>query len=130
MDEERRMWFEKKQSPDTPSGISIKSKPESPPEFGRTYTTATEPGVVIKVEIKNWRYCSDTYTTGVLTQPDGKWIIFDVKRVADRIIDPVLLPAVESVVKEILKIDAAFRKTKPTEFTDEKGVTWIRKVQP
>jgi hypothetical protein len=130
MDKERRMWFEKKQSPDTPSGISIKSKPEDPPEFWRTYTAATETGVVIKVEIKNWTYSSDTYTTGVLTQPDGKWITFDVKRVADRIIDPVLLPAVEAVVKEILKIDAAFRKTKPTEFTDEKGVTWIRKVQP
>ena len=124
------MWFKKKQSQETSLGIQIKNNPEDPPEFSRTYTAATTGGVVVEVDIKNWRYSSDTYTNGVLTQPDGKWIIFDVKRVADKIIDPILLPSVEALVKEILAIDAAFRKTKPTEFTDEKGVTWVRKEQP
>jgi hypothetical protein len=123
------MWpFSKEKLVDVtnPLGINIENRRDDPPEFPRTYTALATSGVV--VIIKSWQSRFDfLYQSGELMQPDGKSVTFTPDKIADEIIDSDLLPSVKEIVKQILKIDAAFRKTKPSEFIDDKGVTWVRK---
>jgi len=63
-----------------------------------------------------------------MTQHNGRWIIFEPERIADKIVDPVLVPLVEQFVKEVFALDKAFTESDPSEFVDESGTTW-RKIK-
>lgn len=109
--------------------ITIKDKPDDVPEFRRTYIKTLDSRAVIEVDIRE-RYGSFTGTwlskSGTLTQPDRRYVWFDPERIADKIIDPLLVPLVEQAVREIFAIDDAWRASKPRTFKDERGTVWTR----
>lgn len=109
------------------SGITVESIPADTPKFKRIYTAALQgrEKIQIKLTFKTYRY-SGRRSDGELTQADNKWVLFDPERVADKILDPLLVPLVQQRCSEILELDAAFLKSKPGEFTDEEGTAWRR----
>lgn len=64
--------------------------------------------------------------SGELTQPNGRWVHFDPERIADKIIDPLLVPLVEKAVRAVFALDKAFMDSRPDRFTDEKDRVWVR----
>lgn len=107
----------------TPSGITIKDLPSDRPEFKREYNVRISNQVSMKIEIKN-SYSSGTYTTGQLTQSNGRWVFFEPERPADKILDRELLPTIQKLCNEILAMDSVYRKSNPNEFVDKAGVKW------
>lgn len=107
----------------TDSGLSVENIRDDPPDFKRVYTRKLDARATIKVEIKR-SFGSGLYKSGELTQPNGRWVLFDPDRIADKILDPTLAPLVERCVAEIYRLDKAYRDPEPSEFTDTKGVTW------
>ena len=124
------MWpFEKKEI-SLPSSykIGVVDSREDRPQFARTYTARMPSGTALEIKINRFRIIDDVWMLGSLTQLNGKYVFFDPRKVADKIIDRELLPSVEEAVSKILSLDSEFRKTKPPEFTDTDGVTWIRRI--
>lgn len=109
----------------TQMAISVEEHREDAPAFKRTYSSLISRGIKVSVYFKTSSY-GNTWSGGELTQPGGKWILFDPDRIADKIIDPVLLPEVQRFVSACKKADYEFRRSSPSRFVDEKGVTWVR----
>lgn len=105
-------------------GIEIKEHREDRPEFKRTYITTVGDGFRIEVSLRTWAY--GRMDSSMLYQKNGKWISFEVKAVADKIIDRELYPLVQSAVDEILRLDKEYMDSKPSEFTDDTGSIWRR----
>lgn len=108
-------------SPQPSFNIKIKEAPNEL-EFERTYSAQLDNRA--KIEIRMKRYIGRLFETGSLTQPNGNWISFDPDRIAEKIIDPLLVPLVQKAVDEIHRIDAAFRNPPPAQFTDSQGRRW------
>lgn len=109
----------------TPTGIKIQEIPADRPQFKRRYTAQVNDQVSLKIELYNG-YGGGTYDMSELTQRNGKWVLFDAKSPADKILDREILPTVERLCEEVLQMDAAYRKSKPNEFIDKSGVKWRR----
>ncbi len=107
----------------TQSGLNVENVRDDPPDFKRVYTARLDARATIKVEIKR-SFVGGLYKTGELTQPNGRWVLFDPDRIADKILDPALVPLVQDCVDEMYRLDKAYRDPEPSEFTDTRGVTW------
>lgn len=110
---------------ETPTGIQIKDLPSDRPAFKRRYNARINDEISMKIEIKN-SYGSGTFTMAELTQRNGRWVLFEPERPADKILDREVLPTIQKLCDEILQIDHAYRRSDPSEFIDEAGVTWRR----
>jgi hypothetical protein len=106
----------------TESGISVENIREDVPKFERVYTARLDASATIKVTIRRSWGGSDLYKTGELTQPNGRWVLFDPNAIADKILDPALVPLVQKCVDEIYGLDRAYRSPEPSEFLDKRGV--------
>src|SRR5271166_6026476 len=111
-----------------PEGCTIKveDKRANNPEFKRTYTTALLDRGTIEITMETSSYSSNRRSSGLLRQKSGAYLFFDPERVADRIIDPVLVPLVMIASNTILAMDKEFMDSKPDTFTDESGNQWCR----
>ncbi len=109
----------------TESGIHVEDIRADVPQFKRVYTAKLDNRASIKIEIKTF-IGNDRYYSGELTQPNGRWILFDPKAIADKILDPVLLPIIKKYTDEIIALDKTYIKSDPNEFMDEKGQKWKR----
>ena len=109
----------------TESGIRVTTESEYIPTFKRQYSATFRKGFRIEMTMENSMF-SGRRDSSFLYQPDRRLMLFEATRIADRIIDPVLLPQVEAIVAEILALDRAFIASQPSEFTDKAGVTWRR----
>lgn len=107
------------------NNISIEDHREDAPEFKRTYSVTVKRGIRVSVTIYR-SFLGTIYRGGELRQPGGRWFLFDPDRIADKIIDPVLLPEVEAAVSAISRIDAQWRQTDPAEYRDNRGQLWRR----
>ena len=67
--------------------------------------------------------------SGELTQPNGKWVLFDPDAVAEKILDPMLVPIIKEACAAIRKIDDDFIASRPGEFIDEDGCRWRRMAE-
>jgi hypothetical protein len=105
--------------------ITATDKRNNVPRFERVYKAKVD-GIIVEVTIKDYNFSTLSYS-GVMTQSDKRWVIFDPERPADRIIDQILLPKVKPVLKAILEADRQFRALPPSQFTDERGHVWVRK---
>lgn len=109
--------------------IEIVPIKEDAPKFKRQYsallTTKHSGTVRIKVKLYNG-YCNSRYDSSEITQKNGSWILFDVHKPADKIIDRELLPLVQEFCSKVLTLDREYCLNFPTSFTDEKGVVWER----
>lgn len=119
------LGFGCEKAPLTMDGISIKEIPSDIPAFKREYTAKIDARCSIKISLRSWWH-GDRMKSGELNQPDGKWLLFDPDAVADKIIDPILVPLVQAKVDAILAMDKAYMDSEPSEFTDETGVRWQR----
>ena len=109
--------------------IIIKDKAERPPEFDREYiTTISSKGKEFKLELhaSYYGYGNERSYVGYLYQSEYKYIYFNPKEIADKIIDTDLVPIVIDACNEMIKIDRAFAESNHNTFKDEKGVTWRR----
>lgn len=106
------------------SSVHVALEREDRPAFKCVYTAALPRGCKLKIEIKTTRW--GQYDSSEITQANGKWVLFDANSPADKIIDRELLPDVEAICREVLRLDAAFRASSPDEFTDDQGHTWRR----
>lgn len=111
----------------TQSGIEIKSIANDKPAFEREYRARISDQVSMKITCKNY-WSSGVYTAGELTQSNGRWVLFEPERPADKILDRELLPTIEKLCQEILATDHAWRRSDPAEFVDKAGVRWRRVV--
>lgn len=105
------------------NGISIKDVREERPDFRRVYSTKLADRGTATIEIRTF-IGNSRYASGELRQNDGRWVLFEPERVADKIIDPVLVPLVEQFAKQVFALDKAFMASDPSEFIDESGATW------
>ena len=108
-----------------PMGIRAKPVREDAPKFRREYSAALTEGVKISVTMRTISGLG-RYGSGELTQANGRWILFDPKRIADKILDPRLVPLVEAACEAIFDMDRDWLRTSTNEFTDEKGAVWRR----
>jgi hypothetical protein len=108
-----------------PNGITVSSIPEDRPKFARVYTKVLSDGRRVEVNAKTSTGLGRWFR-GELTQPNGRWVLFDPKEIADKILDPALVPLVEEFCSEVSRLDAAFMANNPGEFVDEAGSTWRR----
>ncbi|MBD9542981.1 hypothetical protein IB276_26400 [Ensifer sp. ENS04] len=109
-----------------PVGISIALKPEDIPRFHRTYSKRLSNKAVCAITMSNYYIGSGRMSSGELTQPNGRWVLFDPERIADKILDPALVPLIEEFAKQVMALDREFMKNRPSEFVDESGVVWRR----
>ena len=108
------------------SGIEVKDVRPVPPEFKREYRKSLSDGRMITITMRSWLF-GGRRSNGELTQANGRWVLFDIDRIADKIIDPQLVPLVEEAVRQIVAIDNEYMKSSPSEFTDSKGQHWVRR---
>ena len=106
---------------DTTSGIHIHDTPNDPPRNERIYTARLDNRASIKITMKT-AYGS-LMKSGELTQPNGRWVLFDPDAIADKILDPLLVPLVQNRVDEIFLLDEPFRKS-VMEFVDTDRKKW------
>ena len=108
----------------TASGIRVENVRNERPSFERNYTAKLERNnVTIEVRIRTFL---GRQGDGMLTQPGGRWVSFDPKTVAEKILDSILAEQVQSVCDEIFALDKAYMRSDPKEFTDDGGHIWRR----
>lgn len=75
---------------------------------------------------REYNYSNERDGYGMVTQPDGKWILVNLNRVAQDILNPDLAPIIEEILTRMAALDREWISSNPTEWTDNKGVTWVR----
>jgi hypothetical protein len=107
--------------------IQVKNIPNDAPSFKREYKKALTNGRTITIKMRRGVF-GGRYSNAQIRQENGSWVTFDVERIADKILDRQLVPLVQDAVKEILRMDADFIKSNPSEFVDETGQRWLKQV--
>lgn len=117
-------WNPRQHVGQTSSGIHVEDVAADVPQFQRVYTVQLDARASMKITAKT--FIGDRMISGELTQPNGRWVLFEPERPADKILDPTLLPLIERACTEILSLDRDYISSDPGEFTDERGQKWRR----
>lgn len=104
--------------------LHIQDVRQDRPEFQRVYTQKLDERATLIITAK-W-FIGDVFITGELRQPGGRYVTFQLDEIAEKIIDPMLVPLVQQAVRNILKIDKEWRASRPNSFIDEAGDHWVR----
>ena len=94
--------------------------------FERTYTLRLTDYATLVMNIDQ-SICMSYYSK--LIQPDGRYITFDHKSIAEKILDPVLVPLVEIGVARIIAEDRYYRSHKnitQNTLVDSNGNKWVK----
>ncbi len=116
-------WRKSTDVQELPNGITVSNEPEDVPEFKRVYSKQLDARAKVTVTAKSFM---GRMMSGELTQPNGRWVLFEPRAVADKILDPALVPLIEAFVSEVERLDHAYMANDPGEFVDEKGTKWQR----
>jgi hypothetical protein len=114
--------------------VHIETPANDPPEFKRVYTTklvyAAADGASVDIRLKitcrTTMFGERNHSDGELMQDNGRWVMFDPRNPAEKIIDRALCPLVIAACKRILASDTVFIMGNPYEFEDRQGVKWQR----
>ena len=114
--------------------VHIEEPASDPPEFKRIYTTklvyvaadGASVDIRLKITCRTGIFGDRDQWDGELTQDNGKWVMFDPRNPADKIIDRALCPLVVIACNQILASDTAWINSKPEVFEDRRGVKWQR----
>lgn len=113
------------EAPTMVDGVEVRDVPQDPPAFERVYVESISDNVTVRITMKSYSFGrSDRF--GELQQSDGKYVLFNIGRVAEKIIQAELVPHVERAVQHVLALDAAYMKSKPASFVDVHGTRWVR----
>lgn len=108
--------------------IEIEDVREDRPQFKRVYS-----GTIIndiRVEITTYTLgCCKRSIVGRMYQPNRSYIFFDPERIADKILDPVLVPEVEKFVSDVFAMDESFIASEPDTYVDDNGDVWKKVKQ-
>lgn len=108
--------------------ITVTDIKPSQPEFRRQYKGIVGVDIEISITARTWVTIGfDRSYSGELKQRNGRWILFEPKRPADKILDRDLLPEINSFCEQVIEQDLLFIKSEPDTFTDETGQIW-RKI--
>ncbi len=117
--------------------IRAEDQAEDPPEFRRKYVAFlnSKPGITMTIECNNDRIWKERVCRATLRQPDEKSVSFTVggryaayDSIADKIIDPVIVPEVKRLAAEMHMQDVKYMLLEPSEFKTQDGFRW-RKAQ-
>lgn len=108
----------------TIDGMKIENAREKLAEWRRYYSGHLDNRC--KVEIEACTFMNSRRFRGTLTQPNGNEIAFDPARIADKIIDPLLVPLVRAFCDKMFAADRAYIKGSLDRFIDENGIRWSR----
>ena len=98
---------------DISGAIQITKKPEDAPRFKRLYNVKLNNSASMTITIYTlWK--GRRTRSGELTQPNGRWVLFDPDAVAEKILDPLLVPLIEQWVKKIYALDDEFTRSSPS----------------
>lgn len=106
--------------------ITAATTPEDRPKFERIYEVRLDERAKMTITMENRYYSAGRDAYGELTQPNGRWVLFDPENVADKILDPALLPIIERRFAEIKALDREWLGNGPSAFKDEAGQKWVR----
>jgi hypothetical protein len=110
--------------------IKVTDVREDAPEFRRDYESVIVRGIKVKISVRRGFFRGSYYKSGELTQPNGKWVLFDPEDVADKILDPEILGEVERVCSDIIAMDNAWRSEPKRAFVDKNGQQWVAAPLP
>lgn len=105
--------------------IKVDLRPEDVPQFRRTYTARLDSRAEAEIVMSTSSYFGRR-GSGTLRQPNYRYIFFDPDAIADKIIDPALVPLVQSFAETVFAMDREFMREAALEFRDEKGQLWRR----
>ena len=108
----------------TASGITFGNCREERPRFRRSYRAQVNNRVSIECEAQT--FLGSRSWSGELRQNGGKVVWFEPTRVADQILDPVLVPLIEARCEEMFSLDREYMRSGLRQFVDESGTTWSR----
>lgn len=106
--------------------LKVDAPKESAPIFKREYSVDLVRGIRMEVTARNEYFGRGRDYSGSLRQPNGNWVFFEPRRVADKILDPVLVPVIEAAVERIIEVDRRAMAPQPDSFVDDNGVMWVR----
>jgi hypothetical protein len=109
---------------DTVDGTKIENCREALAVFRRRYSKRLDTRAYVEVEAQT--FLGSRRFDGILEQPNGNQIRFDPARIADKIIDPTLVPLVATFCDQMFALDRAYVKSRPNEFLDSNGIRWRR----
>lgn len=119
------------------SEIRAEDQAEEPPTFPRKYVAnlASRQGLTMTLECENDRILGERHCIATIRQPDERSVSFTVggmyeayDSIADKIIDPVIVPEVKRLAAEMHAQDVKYKATNPSEFKTKDGNRW-RKAQ-
>lgn len=119
------MWFKKRKYAGGIADITVTNGKEEAPEFAKRYSAQLTDQVHVEVFFRTSSYLG-RYPSGMCYQKNGNYISFSPDSIADKILDPALVPIIEDFVRAAKEIDGAFVKSKPKGFVDKTGTKWIR----
>jgi len=115
-------------SPVDANAIDITDVKNDMPPFKREYRAKIDERCSILITMRSWSF-GGRMKDGELDQPGGKWVLFDPDNIAEKILDPILVPKIQRYVDQIYAIDKEFIGNKPASFVDETGTVWERKPE-
>lgn len=126
-----------KQSVEAPA-ITASDAQDTAPHFPRKYLVrlTSKPDLMLTVQCADSDYESlGRSCDGTVRQPDEKAVFFRVSQtgylpkgdtVAEHIFDPVIVPELKRLSKQIADQDAAYRAAWPYQFKDKNGQVWVK----
>jgi hypothetical protein len=118
-----------------PPAAEIRAEDQAgdPPEFKRKYSAklSSKPGLTMTLECENDRILKERHCVATIRQPDEKSVSFTVggayaayDSIADKIIDPVIVPEVKRLAAEMHLQDVKYMLSEPSEFKTSDGNRW------
>lgn len=105
--------------------MTVEEEPEDRPTFKRVYKARLDNRARIEIDARTTMF-GDRRFSGTLIQPNGNRVWFEPKRIAERILDPALVPLVRRAVDKAKARDDAFMDRRPDTFIDKTGARWQR----
>lgn len=108
------------------TSVKVTDDPGDTPEFRRTYKVRINKVITMTVVMRSWDYDNERRDDSELRQADDKWVEFDLRAPADKILDRDILSTVQKYCDQIIRMDEAYMNSVPSEFVDKKGQRWKR----
>lgn len=112
--------------PVTKPEIKIVDVLENEPSFRKCYSGTLSNNARIELEAQKGFSWKPRIWSGILAQPNGNRIYFDPSNIAEKIIDPQLVPLIQNFVQAAFELDQQFMESPRDTFVDKNNHVWKR----